>query len=97
MNGSAPNGSPGTLGLASMEIIEAACRSASGGGNTISPREQSGLEKIRGKIACLLAECGFAETAGACRIPARSAAPESGGGVNMDEVVRAVMESLQRK
>ncbi len=33
--GVAPNGSPGTLGLASMEIIEAACRSASGAGNTI--------------------------------------------------------------
>lgn len=38
IRGAAPNGSPGDLGLASMEIIEAACRSASGGGNiTIRP------------------------------------------------------------
>lgn len=33
--GTAPNGSPGTQGLASMEIIDAACRSAASGGNTI--------------------------------------------------------------
>ena len=33
--GKAPNGSPGDLGLASMEIIEAACASASSGNNII--------------------------------------------------------------
>ena len=33
--GNTPNGSPGELGLASMEIIEAACQSANGGGNII--------------------------------------------------------------
>lgn len=33
--GVAPNGSPGSLGLASMEIIEAACQSASSGENII--------------------------------------------------------------
>jgi predicted dehydrogenase len=31
--GKAPNGSPGELGLASMEIIEAACASATSGEN----------------------------------------------------------------
>lgn len=35
IRGTAPNGSPGDLGLASMEIIEAACQSASGAGNVI--------------------------------------------------------------
>jgi predicted dehydrogenase len=35
IRGTAPNGSPGDLGLASMEIIEAACQSASGAGNII--------------------------------------------------------------
>lgn len=35
VRGDAPNGSPGELGLASMEIIEAACQSAHGGGNII--------------------------------------------------------------
>jgi len=63
----------------------------------LSPREQGDLEEIRGKIACILAECGFAEAAGACRVSARSATPESGGRVNLDEVVRSVMQSLQRK
>jgi 4-hydroxy-tetrahydrodipicolinate synthase len=33
----------------------------------LSPREQADLEEIRGKIACILAECGFAQAAGACR------------------------------
>jgi predicted dehydrogenase len=33
--GNAPNGSPGELGLASMEVIEAACQSAHGAGNVI--------------------------------------------------------------
>jgi predicted dehydrogenase len=35
VRGDAPNGSPGELGLASMEVIEAACQSAHGGGNII--------------------------------------------------------------
>jgi predicted dehydrogenase len=35
IRGIAPNGSPGDLGLASMEIIDAACRSADGAGNII--------------------------------------------------------------
>lgn len=35
VRGNAPNGSPGELGLASMEIIEAACQSANGAGNVI--------------------------------------------------------------
>jgi len=35
IRGTAPNGSAGDLGLASMEIIEAACQSASGAGNVI--------------------------------------------------------------
>jgi dihydrodipicolinate synthase/N-acetylneuraminate lyase len=33
----------------------------------LSPREKSDLEDIRSKIACLLADCGFAEAASACR------------------------------
>jgi 4-hydroxy-tetrahydrodipicolinate synthase len=35
----------------------------------LSPREQSDLEDIRAKIACILADCGFAEAASACRRP----------------------------
>jgi 2-dehydro-3-deoxy-D-pentonate aldolase len=45
----------------------------------LSPREQSDLEDIRGKIACLLADCGFQEAAGACRRSAEKPAPQNVG------------------
>jgi 2-dehydro-3-deoxy-D-pentonate aldolase len=32
----------------------------------LSPREMTGLEEIRSRIACILADCGFAEAASAC-------------------------------
>jgi 4-hydroxy-tetrahydrodipicolinate synthase len=47
----------------------------------LSPREQTDLEEIRGKIACILADCGFAEAAVSCRAkpgdssPGRAALP----------------------
>ncbi len=41
----------------------------------LSPRERSDLEAIRGRIACLLADCGYPEAASACR---RHALPGSG-------------------
>ncbi len=33
----------------------------------LSPKEKSDLEEIRSQVACLLADCGFAEAASACR------------------------------
>jgi len=73
----------------------------------LSPREQTDLEEIRGKIACILAECGFAEAAGACRanpgrapLPRRpsiaEAAPRTAvlTGVNVDQIVHEVLKTL---
>jgi len=39
----------------------------------LSPKEQSDLEDIRAKIACILADCGFSEAAHACRRQAGAA------------------------
>lgn len=63
----------------------------------LSPREQNDLEDIRGKIACLLAECGFSEAASACRRPGTSASevrPQASA-MNVDGVVRDVMARLR--
>jgi 4-hydroxy-tetrahydrodipicolinate synthase len=73
----------------------------------LSPREQTDLEEIRGKIACILAECGFAEAAGACRLnPGRAALPRRPStteaaprtpvltGVNVDQIVHEVLKTL---
>ena len=73
----------------------------------LSPREQSDLEDIRSKIACILADCGFSEAAWACRTkqarverpgPAgREPAVADGGTLAADteEIVRQVLSRLQ--
>lgn len=68
----------------------------------LSPREQADLEDIRGKIACLLTDCGFEEAATACRLasagsptaspPIRSSALSDD---DVDSVVRKVMTRLR--
>ena len=63
----------------------------------LSPREQTDLEDIRGKIACILADCGFGEAASACRRPGQLAteprpAPSA---VDVDGLVREVMARLE--
>jgi len=59
----------------------------------LSPREQTDLEEIRGKIACILTECGFSEAAGACRVATKSAAAP---GFNVDQIAQAVLKTLGR-
>jgi 4-hydroxy-tetrahydrodipicolinate synthase len=61
----------------------------------LSPREQTDLEEIRGKIACILADCGFAEAAGACRAAPGSPTPAPPmAGFNVDQIVREVLKTL---
>ncbi len=68
----------------------------------LSPREQNDYEDIRAHIACILADCGFSEAASACRRPGATvaAAPAANkpsgvpAGVNVDELVREVMQRL---
>jgi dihydrodipicolinate synthase/N-acetylneuraminate lyase len=70
----------------------------------LSPKEQSDLDDIRSKIACILADCGFAEAAHACRrgavgkgSPAGSAAlgTATGPTIDTEELAREVMKRLQ--
>ncbi len=73
----------------------------------LSPRERCDLEEIRSKIACILADCGFQEAAAACRRPAGSGAeakghprtegtaPSSGPRLDVDGLVREIMERLR--
>jgi 4-hydroxy-tetrahydrodipicolinate synthase len=61
----------------------------------LSPREQSDLEAIRGKIACLLADCGFPEAASACRRGGAShPAADSSSSAPLDTLVREIMQKL---
>jgi dihydrodipicolinate synthase/N-acetylneuraminate lyase len=65
----------------------------------LSPKEQSDLEGIRSRIACLLADCGFQEAAWACQRPEpgapASAPPAAKPPVQMDNLVQEVMERLR--
>jgi len=73
----------------------------------LSPREQSDLEDIRSKIACILADCGFAEAAHACRRGATGPSLSAGSGpataqpgattISPDELAREVMKQLKNK
>jgi len=72
----------------------------------LSPREQSDLEDIRSKIACILADCGFQEAAGACHRPSAGAISSGprldavegksplAGGFEVEGIVREVMKQL---
>ncbi len=66
----------------------------------LSPREKSDLEDIRAKIACILADCGFSEAAGACRRPAAASkgalATPTDLTVSVDDVVKDVMAKLRQ-
>ncbi|MBP9902083.1 MAG: dihydrodipicolinate synthase family protein, partial [Verrucomicrobia bacterium] len=71
----------------------------------LSPQEQSDLAEIRGKLACILTDCGFAEAASACRRPRleETASPRISNarnadqtkGLEVDSLVREIMEKLR--
>jgi 4-hydroxy-tetrahydrodipicolinate synthase len=60
----------------------------------LSPREQVDLEAIRGKIACILAECGYAEAARECELRRSSAATSKSSALDVDSIVAAVVKIL---
>ncbi|MBM3888833.1 MAG: dihydrodipicolinate synthase family protein [Verrucomicrobia bacterium] len=60
----------------------------------LSPKEQSDLEDIRGKLACILADCGFQEAAAACqRFQARAATTPVPA--DTESIVKEVMRKLE--
>ena len=69
----------------------------------LSPKEQTDLEEIRAKVACILADCGFEEAALACRRPGGGALPPNQpgagamprAGVDVDRIVQEVMKQFR--
>ncbi len=62
----------------------------------LSPKELCDLEEIRGKIACLLADCGFSEAAGACRRPGVTPPTQPPvARTELEGIVREVMSKLR--
>ncbi len=61
----------------------------------LSPKEQCDYGEIRSRIACILAECGFSEAAGACRAPKDKASTSNLPGADVDRIVRDVIERLR--
>jgi hypothetical protein len=55
----------------------------------LSPAEQGLIAEMRGKLACVLAGCGFEEAAGECRVADRSAP------INVEAIVQAVLKNIQ--
>jgi hypothetical protein len=49
---------------------------------------------MRGKLACVLADCGFAEAATECQRSSGSSAVSAA--LDMDAVVRSVLQSLKK-
>ena len=62
----------------------------------LSPKEEVDLAEIRGKIACILADCGFAEAAGSCRRPEGATKMTSGlNRADVDAIVREIVTRLR--
>lgn len=63
----------------------------------MSPRELENLELAKGKLACLLGECGYAEAAKECELRCGQAArTPTLRRIDMDSIVRAVLEKIQK-
>lgn len=60
----------------------------------LSPREQVDLEAIRGKIACILADCGFSEAASACHKTGCASANNPPNRADVETIVREVMGKM---
>jgi hypothetical protein len=61
----------------------------------MSPGEEVSLEEAKGRLACLLAECGYAEVARECELRSKPAADrQSSQQVDVESIVREVVRKL---
>lgn len=61
-----------------------------------SEREEQNLENLRGKLACILADCGFAEAAPACPRDSRTTATLPRREENsVESIVQEVLRKLR--
>ena len=61
----------------------------------MSVAELASLEEAKGKLACLLGECGYADAARECELRRKPAAPRDAG-LNLDVIVQGVIKELGR-
>ena len=54
----------------------------------LSPAEAGTIAEMRSKLACILADCGFAEATGECRTSA-------GPGFNLETIIQSVLREIQ--
>jgi 4-hydroxy-tetrahydrodipicolinate synthase len=57
----------------------------------LSEPERASISAMRGKLACLLADCGFEEAAGECRMEGDSST------VNVEAIVQAVLRNIHSR
>ena len=62
----------------------------------MSRSELENLEEAKGRLACLLGECGYAEAARECEIRHGTTGNNQLGRFDADEIVRSVMQSLNK-
>ena len=60
----------------------------------LSPAEAVALEEAKGRLACLLGECGYAEAARECELRRGKQAVPVNGALDVDAIVRAVVQKL---
>ncbi|MEN8661520.1 MAG: dihydrodipicolinate synthase family protein [Lentimonas sp.] len=59
----------------------------------LSSAEADQMQEVRNHVACLLAECGFAEAAASCNLPSCS----SGKQIDVNLIVNSIVEGLRKK
>ena len=59
-----------------------------------SPQELAKLEEVKGKLACLLGDCGYAEAARECELRRNGGSPDGPTALDVETIVRAVLEKL---
>jgi 4-hydroxy-tetrahydrodipicolinate synthase len=62
----------------------------------MSPAELATLEEAKGKLACLLGECGYADAARECEVRRGGRVSPGNGAPDVDSIVRAVVERLEQ-
>ena len=60
----------------------------------MSPGELANLEEAKGKLACLLGECGYADAAKECELRRGHAPSRASAGLDVDSIVAAVLKKM---
>lgn len=69
----------------------------------LSSKDMADLKQIHGRLACVLADCGFQEAAAHCQrevsssVSKTAVAPAARGGLDTDTIVREVMQRLGKR